>query len=63
MRLLVALRRIRFIAAMRSPRMAPHSLAESPHEKPAPPHIAALGTMPVWSLTFVCTKVLLGYMG
>ena len=26
------------------------------------PHIAALGTMFVWGLTFVCTKVLLGYM-
>jgi len=27
------------------------------------PHIAALGTMLVWGLTFVCTKVLLEYMG
>ena len=26
------------------------------------PHIAALATMFVWGLTFVCTKVLLGYM-
>ncbi len=27
------------------------------------PHIAALATMFVWGLTFVCTKVLLGFMG
>ena len=27
------------------------------------PHIAALATMLVWGLTFVCTKVLLAYMG